>query len=278
MFQTEKEEILDILPLKLKDYNHSKTNDLIVDNYFENHFLATNYRTMDDIINYDIFHIPNIIPGNNYIKNEENQKNQKILLFNVEKKDENEHLLRGRKRKSLDPNQLYKVNIHSKWESDNILRKIQVHYLSFIIDFSNDVLKEFAYKKEDLFFDIDYKIKEKVNQKFIAELKGSDIGNVLCQNISPKYSTYRKDRNKIIYYKAIENEIIKYLFSINYLELFNNVYYKNEKKYSFKFKNYYGIINLSNVKTFRDLLDEKAGENKDYRDKFKACVNKNFIK
>ena len=40
-----------------------------------------------------------------------NKMDQEIPLFTVEKKQENEHQLRGRKRKSLDPNQLYNTKV-----------------------------------------------------------------------------------------------------------------------------------------------------------------------
>ena len=126
-------------------------------------------------------------------------------------------------------------------------------------------------------FNIDYEIKANVNRKFMAELKESDIGKILCLNISRKYRTHRKDRNKAIYEKVTENEIIKYLLSINYLELFKNVYYRNVKKYSFKFKNYHGSIDLSNTKTFRDFLNAKAGEDKDYREIIEAIVYNNYF-
>ena len=262
----ENEEISDLSPLNTIDYNNSKTNDLTTDNHFEKDLLTTNYITVVDIFNFAAFHIPIIpIPV---------KMDQKIPSFIIKKKEENEHQLRGRKRNSLEPNQ----NIHSKYSPDNALTKIQVHSLSFVIDFSNDVLKEFGYNQKEYFFvNIDSKIKEKVNKKTIAELKKSDIRKILCLNISPKFSTYRKDRNKIIYEKVTENEIIKYLFSINYLELFKYVYYKNVKKYSFKFKNYHGSIDLSNTKTFRDFLNAKAGEDKDYREIIEAIVYNNYF-
>ena len=38
-----------------------------------------------------------------------------------------------------------RIRYHNKNETDNILRKIQVHYLSFIESYLNDILDNFGY-------------------------------------------------------------------------------------------------------------------------------------
>ena len=51
---------------------------------------------------------------------------------------------------------------HNRLTSDNLLRKIQVHYFTFIISFLNFLLKHFNYKHK--FFQLDYSIKKNINK------------------------------------------------------------------------------------------------------------------
>ena len=62
---------------------------------------------------------------------------------------------------------------HDKKSSDNILRKIQVHYLSFIIDFLNNILRILKYDRQ--FLELDYNFKKDVNRKHINKLKKNTL-------------------------------------------------------------------------------------------------------
>ena len=73
---------------------------------------------------------------------------------------EKKKLTSGRKRKRK--HQLIEgVKIHHKNAPDNILRKIQVHYITFIIDTVNELLNKLEYTEK--FIDIDYNEKKKYN-------------------------------------------------------------------------------------------------------------------
>ena len=61
--------------------------------------------------------------------------------------------------------------IHSGAADDNILRKIQIHFLSFIINYSNDVISSLTDEKLPRFKDLDYKQKKIVKLQFFEELK-----------------------------------------------------------------------------------------------------------
>ena len=51
----------------------------------------------------------------------------------------------------------YKV--HSKTDLDNVIRKVQVHFISFIINLSNDIIRTILGNRKRLkFINIDYKI------------------------------------------------------------------------------------------------------------------------
>ena len=211
---------------------------------------------------------------NNTFEREENEPKNQILLFNVEKQDK----YRGRKRKQIIPLKLhFEPFFHDKYVSDNLLRKVQVHYMNFIIDYSNSILKKYGYREEDFFVDIVYKFKSNIKKVNVNLLKSSEIGYVLCQNICTSFSTKENDNNVKIFQKVTKNEIIKYLLSENYLQLFKNVYHKNERIFSFKIRDYSDIIDLTSTKMFEDLFKKKGNEKKDYREKLKEIVYINYI-
>ena len=198
---------------------------------------------------------------------------EKVLLFNVKKNCEVDKTLRGRKREGKSLYQIH--NAHTKYTSDNLLTKLQVHFLSFITDYSNSVIYNYGFrKKEESFFKIDYKFKKNTSKNI---LQNSSIEYVLCQKISPKYSTKKKDSNRKLYEKVTQNKNIKYLLSMNYLDLFKNVYYKNERKFRYKIGEHYDTIDLSNVKMYEDFLEEKASE-KEYRKRMEEIVQSNYLK
>ena len=98
----------------------------------------------------------------------------------------------GRKRKIENENETFGNTCHNKYYSDNIIRKIQSHFISFI----NCVLKELGYTDE--FYNINNKFKINVNKTNIIKINNTNIGYILSQKISSKY---KKDQetNKIIY-------------------------------------------------------------------------------
>ena len=123
------------------------------------------------------------------------------------------------------------IRIHGEKDFDNLLRKIQVHYLTFIINFANDALKTASFHFPLYFLQLNSSIKETVNFNHISKLKNSSIRDLLILDISDKYKRYNKRQNRELFYK-VENksEWLKDLFNINYLELFK--YYIIKKLYT----------------------------------------------
>lgn len=140
---------------------------------------------------------------------------------------------------------------HSKDAHDNILRKIQVHFLTFILNYANAILSHLNYSYQ--FIDIDYHIKKVISKQKFSSLKKKNIGEILCQEISPKFKTYKKDNNEIIYNKVKNNKIVNYFLSQNFLKLFKEVYLKNKR-----YINENGVFfQLSEkVETLEDLLNK----------------------
>ena len=128
---------------------------------------------------------------------------EKCLPFYVEKQS-----MRGRKKK------IKRDQIHNKYASDNIKRKILTHSINFIIDFINLVLNILG--REEKFLKIKANFKQQEKKEKFKLIMQKNIGQILCQEISPKYKKYNKNTNKNVYENVINVPIIKKLLSENY--------------------------------------------------------------
>lgn len=188
---------------------------------------------------------------------------------------------KGRKKKRDKINKYDYAHIHNKFSPDNIKRKIQIHYISFLTDYLNFLLEYFEYKEK--FFDIDYQYKYKVNKKYDSFLKGISIGELISYKRSPKFSTYNEKHNINVYNKVKNYPVINEILSENYITLFKDVYFQNKtiinlKKYGLN-KNI--LLNTKKVKNFDHLLKEnstdKIDENDEYIKKIISCVKENYL-
>ena len=203
-------------------------------------------------------------------------KNEKIKKFIINEENNSTQLTkkktkRGRER-TIKENENKKEKIHDKNTSDNLIRKIQVHYLSFIVSFLNDILKNLNYKTK--FLNLNYEFKMNIKKDFVESLKKKTIGEIISNEISIKYKGKEKNFNKNLYEKIKDNEVLNKIFEDNYIKLFKNIYYKSKEKINLK---EYGLnkdIYLSkNVKMFNNLLKNDIEGNK----KIKESIIKNFL-
>ena len=236
-----------------------KSNDISSKNLdIKNNFILSEYN--NSYSNNQILEI-NEKPEKNYDFSVEHlsQKNIGIKEVRFKTKIINIGSIKTKKRKYSQENRSksFIKKRHLAKDDDNILRKIQVHYLSFIISFVNDVIKTlFPNKKLPLFKIIDYEIKKIVNHKFVEELKIKTIEEVLQLEVSPKLKNSEKEANQKIYaviYKKCPE--IHSFFKKNYISFFKEYYFK---EYYFKDNiNLYvnkKIIKISKkTKTFSDL-------------------------
>jgi hypothetical protein len=167
-----------------------------------------------------------------------------------------------------------KAPIHDKFSEDKIRRKIQVHFMSFIISFINDILKQLGHEQQ--FNKLSYDFKKNVTNSFFEELKTKKISDIICNNISKKYKKENLDFNQKLYENLKDKEVLKDLFDVNYLVFFKNIYYEknitflnslSEKK----------IVLSSQIKTFEDLKQSVKKDN-DYVEKLNLYVEENFLK
>ena len=147
------------------------------------------------------------------------------------------------------------IKIHDKYRSDNVLRKIQVHYLTFIVLFLNEILAFLNFKQT--FRKFSYKFKMNVKKEFVNSLKTKTIGDIICTQRSNKYKC-DLNHNKKIYEETRGNKILKNLYSENYMTLFRKIYFKSEKiinlrEYGLNTK----IILSDDVRMFKDLIKNK---------------------
>ena len=188
-------------------------------------------------------------------------------IFNLKLYDKNKNLInKKRGRRSLKVNLSH---VHSALDDDNILRKIQVHFLTFLVSFTNDYINALfpnMDKKNLLYFrHIDYKLKKTINHNSIEKIKKLKIGEILQRDASPKNKTCGSNINKIIYNKLCEKcPNLKYnYFNKIFKEFFIEYYYnKNER---FILINGVKVILSNKTNTFNDLIQKNIQFNLKFR-------------
>ena len=151
----------------------------------------------------------------------EKENNNKKELFKTEQ------LKRKRGRKI---NKESKKATHSALFKDNIKRKIQVHFLTFLVSLINDIISTFPFKGISL-KDLAYNMKAKISEMYFEKLKKSSIKELIENiNISSKFKNYEENMNKEVIKKLIEYDFDYFskLFEKDYLFFFR-LYYNDEK-------------------------------------------------
>ena len=245
------------MKMKTIKKNHKKTNMInkIIINETNN--------LKENIINNKSTNQPKLKKLFKSIKLDEKDENEEINnKFNVIKK-------RRRGRKPRD--EIFKKRVHDAYDYDNILRKIQVHFLTFIISFSNDLIGSFSSNNKDLKFkNLSYNLKKVVKHSYVETLKKCKIGDILQFQASSKNKKSEVDVNKQIFEKVCDlYPCLKIFFDMCYLDLFNQYYYKSNKVICFEGKN---IILSKNTRVFSDLL----AKNKKASEKIQEVAFRNF--
>jgi hypothetical protein len=170
---------------------------------------------------------------------------------------------------------------HGKYDEDNIVRKIQVSYINFIIDFINEILKGIGRKDLSL-IPLDYLFKRVVNKKQRDFLKSHTVEEVIQSKTSPKYKTKNENVNKEICEKIKKEKI--YIMSIilktNFFFFFDKIYYRKARRINLKDFGLVDLeINLDNLELYEDLLlkNKKDIHFEKYRKKIDFCAKKYFL-
>ena len=173
-----------------------------------------------------------IFPNNN--SDEDNQDYQTNSDSNI-----NSHRFRISKKKNRGKQtEKTKKSQHLSTDFDNLQRKIQVHYFTFIINLSNDALKAVLDSKTE-FKQISYKLKILISHENVNRLHKSTIKDILKNPISPKNKNYPKSfNNDLLNFACNESKILERFFNIKYLDFFNDFYFNEEKET----KNFYHLL------------------------------------
>ena len=173
-----------------------------------------------------LFQIIGVPEGNND-STRNSTRNSTTINFNVIHQNEIEKKPRGRKTPPGRNGANRKR--HGCSDEDNILTKIQVHFLNFVISFLNDIIFDYFKNKNIQLAKFAHKIKSKVSSVHFTKMKNSTIYNMLEEfEISPKYKTDKNINKKIVKYLE-QIPLFNKLFWMKFLDLFHR-YYLNETK------------------------------------------------
>jgi len=160
---------------------------------------------------------------------------------------------RGRKRASEEI--CSKKGRHLSTSEDNILSKIQVHFLKFLIYFLNDCIFDYYKKNKICFKKFAHKVISKVSSFYFNKIKNSTIYDILTETpISTKYKN-KKNTNKELAEDLNKIDWFKKLFGLKFMELF--YFYYNERKQLKKIFLFDREISLTNkTKSYYFLLNK----------------------
>ena len=171
---------------------------------------------------------------------------------------------RGRKQNNVDTKRSTKKQKkeHSASDWDNNLRKIQAHFLNFIVLLLNDIIKSNVERKGLLLYKFNYEAKKNINYNYVETLKNYNIKELLEKfEASPKYTKVKLEKKKYVNREILDN-LCKYkynwfneLINKNILDFFK-IYYNNKKKLKNIFFNGKQIILSKDTQNFYDLLQK----------------------
>ena len=216
-----------------------------------------------------------IVQSFDITKESEKNKAPKFLITRIK-------TTRGRKTNlSMLKTKIKKKN-HSKSSPDNIMTKIQSHFLNFFISLANDVLRCISGNNKLSFKPINYRCKKRVSYGYFKILKEMKISQLLNEEISGKYKLNKLINREIFMKVAHLSDWLADFFNIKYLKLFSIYYNKLKplKKLVFQGK----VITLSSQtrsfyyllrknKEIKDIIisiakDAYFNGHEDYTDKF----------
>ena len=259
---------------QLSNYCPSDYNDFIPEEFsiedkytaFNNNYIFDSHETAEFSKDFDKFFEEKFQQNFNpyfciKLEEKENENEKHLSNYNIFKVKKYEK--RGRKKNFLKK----KRKTHCKTDDDNVLRKIQVHFFTFLINFTNDILKVGFPTKDSVdnivnFRQIKYEDKSNITKKNIKELESCSIKDILNEDISSKFEKSGKNHNEIDY-KEIREQIsnnkslswIQKFFDMNYFERFRKFYYKFKKENIMMFQGK-EIIFSEKAKSFYDLLEK----------------------
>lgn len=121
-----------------------------------------------------------------------------------------------------------KKNYHNKFSPDNIVIKLNVYIMNFIIILINEILNKLEKHIGDFRY-INGKEKKKINQCNISTIKDYTIKHILHFDNSLKYKDKNHNRELINKILNIDNSSLQKILNMKYIDIFKNYYYINKK-------------------------------------------------
>ena len=183
---------------------------------------------------------------------------------------------------------------HDKMEKDNIVRKIQVHYCNFLVNFINEVIQKIiideSYKTENaeeiihmknyLLNNLDYKFKANIKKDFMKKSENMKIKEIISptKEFCEKFNVANKNEEIMRKIELKNNPILKKILNQNYFYYFNEIYNQNKRNLELNEENESISIKLSNNTKMIDDLILKNNDDKNYILKLKRIIMQNFSK
>ena len=210
-------------------------------------------KELNHIIENDL-NLENSETGISSLKKEEDINNNKDLKNNELKQN-----LLGRKKKKK----------HSKYSTDNIIRKIKSYFLIYLLDFINKLIDnkyngnigQGVLEKQLLKID-----NKKFSSKDDKQLLNKTLEIIFSENISGIYQRYNIDHNKVLIMKLLKEEdegkreCFKKLFNLTFIECLKH--FRGSEIIE-------ELIGLDSLDNFLNLFEG----DKDYQENVKYCIN-----
>ena len=151
---------------------------------------------------------------------------------------------------------------HGKYDFDNVLTKIQVHFINFLINLANDAINtqfNSKYYITHKFKQINYKEKKNIRHNYIMDCFKKPIKNIIQLDITTKYKNFDSKYNKELYTQlTAQSGWLKDFLDLKFIDVFSDYYYnlgKELKSFNFKDKK----VNISkSTKSFKYLLEKEV--------------------
>jgi hypothetical protein len=154
----------------IEEENNTLTNESIKNILPKEELLEPNEKELNKneqklkdtkLINNELNTTKEIISENNSLTNE-----------NISKKNNNNKFVtkkyKNRGKESINKPKLFLHKKHDREDFDNLLTKVQVHCINFLINFVNDIIHEVLCSRNDSFKDINYQVKKQINHDYIT--------------------------------------------------------------------------------------------------------------
>jgi hypothetical protein len=225
------------------------------------------------------------LQGNNSLNNksEEEHKNESSEISLIFRSTSRQSSTNFTNKNKLNKK---RKNTHNKLSSDNLLRKVQVHYFSFLISFLNYLLELFKYDYK--FLELDYRIKKNINKnvkkrkignvKIINSFDDVSVEKIISQKRKKQCKKYDESHNLIICEAVKRNKILYNILKDKHLNIFKKFYFTTSKLINLKEYGEDKCIKLPNkVKTHIDLLKDNSDFGEEYKKSINQCIIKNYF-